>query len=63
MAKAPYLTDKVRRGLWLIVARSATVLDAELSAAMDKEERESILSAAAYAAHHFKPEGTHDIEE
>ena len=52
----PRLTGKVRRGLWLIVARSPTVLDAEVSESMDRDERESILAAAAYAEHHFKGE-------
>jgi hypothetical protein len=55
--KAPRLTNRVRRGLWLIVARSPTVMDAEASASMDREEREVILAAAAYAEHHFKGEG------
>lgn len=54
MTKAPYLTNKVRRGLWLIVARSATVMDAEASESMDRDERECILAAAAYAEHHYK---------
>lgn len=61
--KAPYLTNRVRRGLWLIVARSPTVLDAEVSESMDKDERESILLAAAYAEHHFKGEGSDGNEE
>lgn len=60
--KAPYLTEKVRRGLWLIVARSPTVMDAEMSESMEKDERESILLAAQYAEHHFnKKEGSHGV--
>lgn len=61
--KAPYLTNKVRRGLWLIVARSPTVLDAEVSDSMDREERECINAAAAYAEYHFKGEKADDVEE
>lgn len=61
--KAPRLTSKVRRGLWLIVARSPTVLDAEVSESMDRDEKESILAAAAYAEHHFKGDDSDDIEE
>jgi hypothetical protein len=61
--KAPYLTNRVRRGLWLIVARSPTVMDAEMSETMDREEREKILAAAAYAEHHFKGDDSDDVEE
>jgi hypothetical protein len=35
----PKLTDKVRRGLWLIVARSATVFEAEEGGIDDRQER------------------------
>ena len=48
------LTSKVKRGLWLIVARSATVMEAESdSRSMDKEERECVLAACRYACDHW----------
>ena len=50
----PRLTDKVKWGLWLIVARSATVMEAE-AGGMDKEERESVLAASRYAEAHWRP--------
>jgi hypothetical protein len=50
----PRLTDKVKHGLWLIVARSATVMEAE-AGGMDKEEREVVLAASRYAEAHWKP--------
>lgn len=57
MSGSPRMTDKVRRGLWLIVARSPTVFAAENSCrkgdAMEREEREAILAAAKYADHHW----------
>ncbi len=52
-ALKPRLTDKVKRGLWLIVARSATVMDAE-EGGMDKEEREAVLAASRYAESHWR---------
>ena len=56
----PRLTDKVKHGLWLIVARSATVMEAEAVnaggyASMEKEEREAVLAASRYADAHWKP--------
>jgi hypothetical protein len=56
----PRLTDKVKHGLWLIVARSATVMEAEAVnagsyATMEKEEREAVLAASRYADAHWKP--------
>lgn len=55
----PRLTDKVKRGLWLIVARSATVMEAEAEPSkhdsMDKDEREAVLAAGRYAEAHWKP--------
>jgi hypothetical protein len=53
----PRLTDKVKHGLWLIVARSATVMEAE-AGGMDKEEREAVLAASRYADAHWKPKET-----
>lgn len=50
MSRRPRLTDKVKRGLWLIVARSATLWSAEQTAkGWDKQEREAILAAGRYA--------------
>jgi|LakMenE18May11ns_1017448.scaffolds.fasta_scaffold8086068_2 hypothetical protein len=49
----PRLTDKVKHGLWLIVARSATVMEAE-AGGLDKEEREAVLAASRYADAHWK---------
>ncbi len=50
MSRRPRLTDKVKRGLWLIVARSATLWSAEQTEkGWDKQEREAILAAGRYA--------------
>ena len=53
----PRLTDKVKWGLWLIVARSPTVMqaEAELTYGMEKDEREAVLAAGRYADAHWKP--------
>jgi hypothetical protein len=51
----PKLTDKVRRGLWLIVARSATVFEAEEGGMDDRQERDAVLAAAKYAEAHWHP--------
>jgi len=54
----PKLTKSVRTGLWLIVARSATVMDAESpDGGMDKKDMEMVLAAAKYAEAHWKPKG------
>jgi hypothetical protein len=52
----PKLTDKVRYGLWLIVARSATVMSAE-EGGMDSErqDRDAVLAAVKYAEAHWRP--------
>ena len=55
----PRLTDKVKRGLWMIVARSATVMEAE-AGGMERGEREAVLAASRYAEAHWKPEVTND---
>lgn len=60
---APRMTEKVRRGLWIIVARSATVWSWEQIASKEtprdqREERECVLAAAKYAEHAWKPEET-----
>lgn len=49
----PRLTPKVKLGLWLIVARSATVMEAE-EGGLDRDEREAVLAAVKYAEGHFK---------
>lgn len=55
----PRFTEKVRRGLWLIVARSATVMEAEAGGDfMDKDERECVLAASRYAEAHWKEESS-----
>lgn len=48
--RRPKLTDKVRQGLWLIIARSPTLYSAE-NGGMDGEraERDAILAAGRYA--------------
>jgi hypothetical protein len=59
----PRLTDKVRRGLWLIVARSATVMQAESpDSHLPKDERECVLAASRYADSHWKP-GVSETQE
>lgn len=53
--RRPRLTDKVKQGLWMIVARSATVWSAEQTAqGWDKQEREAVLAAARYAEAYWK---------
>lgn len=53
--RRPKLTDKVKQGLWMIVARSATVMSAELDGGgWDKEERQAVLAAARYAEAYWK---------
>lgn len=53
--RRPKLTDKVKRGLWMIVARSATVMSAELEGGgWDKEDRQAVLAAARYAEAYWK---------
>lgn len=50
----PRLTDKVKWGLWMIVARSATVMDAE-GGGLDRDERDAVLAASRYAEAHWRP--------
>lgn len=50
MNRRPKLTDKVKRGLWLIVSRSATLWSAEQTdKGWDKQERDAVLAAGRYA--------------
>jgi hypothetical protein len=59
----PKMTEKVKRGLWMIIARSATVFDAENGGLdLEKEERESVLAAARYADAHWKPQSRKEKE-
>lgn len=52
--RRPRLTDKVKNGLWMIVKRSATVMDAEAGPeGWDKEDREAVLAAVRYAEAHW----------
>lgn len=51
----PRLTTKVKRGLWLIVARSPWLFDAENGAkVIDRDEQDAILAAGRYAEAHWK---------
>ena len=43
----------MKHGLWLIVARSATVLDAE-EGGLDRDERDAVLAASRYAQAHWR---------
>lgn len=53
--RRPRLTDRVKRGLWMIVKRSATVMDAEAGPqGWDREERDAVLAAARYAEAYWK---------
>ncbi len=52
--KKPAWTEKVEKGMWLIVARSPTVMEAEEGCeGMGREERDAIMSAARYADYHW----------
>lgn len=56
--KKPAWTEKVERGMWLIVARSPSVFSAEEGGVgMTAEERDSIAAAARYADHHWAKHG------
>lgn len=51
----PRLTDKVKRGLWLIVARSATLWAAQEGASnLEPEDEDAVLAAGRYAAAHWQ---------
>ena len=63
MAK-PRLTNKVKEGLWLIVAQSATVMEAELGGiGMHKDDRDAVLAASRYAEAHWGRRRTEDDED
>lgn len=52
--RKPRLTDKVKHGLWLIIARSPTLYSAENGApGMERDERAAILAAGRYAEAHW----------
>jgi hypothetical protein len=63
----PAWTEKVERGMWLIVARSATVMAAELGDTfLGKEDTEAVLAASRYADHHWskhRRSGSPDLSE
>lgn len=66
MSRRPRLTDKVKRGLWLIVARSATLWSAEEGGpGMERDEREAILAAGRYAEAYWRDDAVskYDPEE
>jgi len=50
----PAWTRAVEQGMWMIVARSATVWSAE-QGGMEKEERDLVLTALRYAMFHWAP--------
>jgi hypothetical protein len=53
----PAWTRTVMEGMWIIVARSATVMAAEgTSDFLDKETKDKVLAAVRYATHHWAPE-------
>ncbi len=55
----PAWTKLVQEGMWTIVARSATVMAAEIpgSSFLDDETKAKVLAAVRYATHHWAPEG------
>jgi hypothetical protein len=60
----PRLTDKVKRGLWLIVARSATVMSAEEGGMQDdRDDRDAVLAAARYAEAHWREYATKGADD
>lgn len=53
----PRLTDKVKRGLWLIVARSGTLWAAQEGASnLEPEDEAAVLAAGRYAEAHWRTE-------
>jgi len=57
----PAWTDKVERGMWLIVGRSATVMAAELGDTfLGKEDTQAVLAASRYADYHWSKRGGED---
>lgn len=54
MQPKPAWTTKVQRGMWMIVARSATLWSAENGGPdLEPEDKEAILAAGRYAEHHW----------
>ncbi len=50
----PAWTEKVQRGMWLIVARSPTVMAAEMGDVfLGKEDSEAVRAASRYADYHW----------
>jgi hypothetical protein len=53
----PAWTKAVAEGMWIIVARSATVMAAEgPTDYLDKDTKEKVLAAVRYAEFHWAPE-------
>lgn len=53
----PAWTKTVMEGMWIVVARSATVMAAEgTTDFLDKETKDKVLAAVRYATHHWAPE-------
>ena len=50
----PAWTKTVQEGMWMIVARSATVWSAE-QGGLEKDERDVVLTALRYAMFHWAP--------
>ena len=60
----PAWTDKVEKGMWLIVARSSTVLAAEISETyLGKEDTDYVLAASRYAQYHWSKHGKGQAED
>ena len=62
----PAWTDKVERGMWLIVGRSATVMAAELGDTfLGKEDTQAVLAASRYADYHWSKhcDGSHEPQQ
>jgi hypothetical protein len=59
----PAWTRTVMEGMWIIVARSATVMAAEgTSDFLDKETKDKVLAAVRYAEFHWAPEDRRENE-
>lgn len=60
----PRMTDKVRKGLWLIIARSPWLFDADNGCrVLEKDECVAIRAAAKYAEAHWRDAHVRSEEE
>jgi hypothetical protein len=58
------MTDRVRKGLWLIIARSPSLFDADNGCrVLEKDECEAIRAAAKYAEAHWRDAHVRSEEE